>query len=185
MIRDYFVRNRVSFGFLLGSGVLFFLRPASERLTIAGLAISFLGLLIRTWAAGYIKKSKSLCTEGPYAVVRHPLYLGSFLMSAGIGAVFTNTNFPWSSSVFWVTYLIYFWSFYSAAIIKEEKLLSDRFTEEWTGYKKKTPALLPFRWPQFKNLRVNSFSFAQYNKNKEYNALIGWMGIVALIFLEL
>src|SRR5262245_42939386 len=38
------------------------------------------GVAIRAWAAGTLRKQKSLAISGPYAWVRHPLYVGSFLM---------------------------------------------------------------------------------------------------------
>ncbi|MFN0118086.1 MAG: methyltransferase family protein [Elusimicrobiota bacterium] len=181
VIRNYLVRNRVCFGLLLGSGVLIFMRPGSQWVIFAGLFVSFVGLLIRSWAAGCIKKSKSLCVEGPYTFVRHPLYLGSLLMSAGIAAVFTTTDSLWLSGIFWVTYALYFWGFYTAAVTNEEKLLAERFSDEWIFYKERVPAFLPFRLPQFKNVNFKSFSFAQYNKNKEYNTVLGWVGVVVLI----
>ncbi len=183
VVRDYFVRNRVSFGLLLGSGVLIFMRPGSQRVIFAGLFVSFVGLLIRSWAAGCIKKSKSLCTEGPYAFVRHPLYLGSLLMSSGIVVVFTSTDSLWLSGIFWATYTLYYWSFYTAAVTTEEKLLAERFADEWPYYKKNVPAFFPFRLARFKNLSFTSFSFAQYFKNKEYNAVAGWTAIAVLIFI--
>lgn len=41
------------------------------------------GLGIRSWAAGTLHKSESLTQVGPYALVRNPLYVGSFLMMFG------------------------------------------------------------------------------------------------------
>ncbi|MGH8104132.1 MAG: methyltransferase family protein, partial [bacterium] len=41
------------------------------------------GAALRIWAAGTIKKQQTLAQEGPYALMRHPLYFGSFLGGLG------------------------------------------------------------------------------------------------------
>src|SRR5262245_3386636 len=45
-----------------------------------GCALIFAGLAIRTWAAGILRKTRELTTTGPYALIRNPLYVGSFLI---------------------------------------------------------------------------------------------------------
>lgn len=47
----------------------------------AAVAVVLLGVGIRSWAAGTIRKNSELATSGAYSLCRHPLYLGSFLMS--------------------------------------------------------------------------------------------------------
>ena len=59
---------------LLGSGGLG---------TLASGAAILAGLFLRSWAAGTIRKWERLATTGPYACVRHPLYLGSILLMLG------------------------------------------------------------------------------------------------------
>jgi protein-S-isoprenylcysteine O-methyltransferase Ste14 len=58
--------------------------------------------LIRTWAAAYLGSNvvhdpalhtESLVVDGPYRYVRNPLYLGSFLLSAGVGFLASRTGF--------------------------------------------------------------------------------------------
>src|SRR5689334_9344828 len=44
-----------------------------------GLALAVLAEAWRIWAAGTIHKVEELTTGGPYAHVRHPLYVGSFV----------------------------------------------------------------------------------------------------------
>jgi protein-S-isoprenylcysteine O-methyltransferase Ste14 len=45
----------------------------------AGVALFALGSALRWWAAGTLHKDQEVTTGGPYAVARHPLYVGSFL----------------------------------------------------------------------------------------------------------
>jgi len=48
-----------------------------------GLPLVVIGLALRTWALGYLTKNAALCTSGPYAYTRNPLYLGSLFILAG------------------------------------------------------------------------------------------------------
>ena len=75
-------RWRVPLGFLCGALFIFFARPTPKALLI-GASVSLLGLAIRAWAAGHIRKNAQLATSGPYAFTRNPLYFGSFLLSLG------------------------------------------------------------------------------------------------------
>ncbi|MCA9399552.1 MAG: isoprenylcysteine carboxylmethyltransferase family protein, partial [Candidatus Omnitrophica bacterium] len=49
-----------------------------------GLWVVIIGLLVRTWANGYAIKTEKLTTSGPYAHIRNPLYVGSFLIMTGL-----------------------------------------------------------------------------------------------------
>src|SRR3982751_6758022 len=75
-------RWRVPLGFVCGALFIFFARPTPKAL-VAGASVSILGLAIRAWAAGHIRKNAQLATSGPYAFTRNPLYLGSFLLGLG------------------------------------------------------------------------------------------------------
>ena len=75
-------RWRVPLGFLCGAFFIAFARPRPLTLVIGG-AIALLGLALRAWAAGHIRKNAALATSGPYSYTRNPLYLGSFLLGLG------------------------------------------------------------------------------------------------------
>ena len=55
-------------------------------LFIAGSVLVILGIAARMWASGHIKKDKALATDGPYAYVRHPLYVGNLTLGFGFAA---------------------------------------------------------------------------------------------------
>ena len=57
-------------------------KPRWATLFLGG-AVSVIGLALRAWAAGHIRKNDALATSGPYAYTRNPLYLGSFLLGLG------------------------------------------------------------------------------------------------------
>src|SRR5437773_10178000 len=87
---------RVPLGFVCAAVFVLLAKP--ELVTLAaGSVVSILGLALRAWSAGHIRKNDALATSGPYAFTRNPLYLGSFLLGLGftvaaarwvLGAVF-------------------------------------------------------------------------------------------------
>ena len=51
---------------------------------LVGALLVVLGLTIRIWTFGHLRKNAKLVTTGPYAYTRHPAYLGSTLILAGL-----------------------------------------------------------------------------------------------------
>lgn len=185
MIQEYFARTRVSFGFFVGTGAVLFLRPCDLSLVMTGLSISFAGLALRSWAAGTIKKSKELATEGPYALVRHPLYLGSLLIAGGFAVALTCPD-NWLLTIsYWALLCFYFAASYTATIIREEKTLEEKFPDQWNEYKRWVPALIPYRIPALQAFFARAFSVKQYMKNREYQAVTGWVAAAVFLFVLL
>ena len=71
---------------------------------VFGFAALLLGLAatIRTWAAAHLRSevvhdpalhTETLVADGPYRHVRNPLYLGTFLMSVGLGFLASRSGF--------------------------------------------------------------------------------------------
>lgn len=182
---DYFARARVSFGFFVVTGAALFLRPFNFHFVIAGLSISLLGLTIRSWAAGTIKKFKELATTGPYAFVRHPLYLGSLLMVGGFVLALSNPASRNMTIMYWALVGVHFFASYAATIFKEDLALREKFSEQWVDYKKNVPALIPVRIPKLNEIFSETFSAKQYLKNKEYRAVAAWMAAAVFLLLLL
>src|SRR5258705_6417904 len=75
-------RLRVPLGFLFTIVFLVFAKPTALTIAIGG-AIAFIGVTIRAWSSGHIRKAKELAVSGPYAYTRNPLYVGSFILGIG------------------------------------------------------------------------------------------------------
>lgn len=103
-----------------------------------GVPLIVIGEAIRMWASGHIKKNRELATDGPYAIVRHPLYTGNILTMAGF--CFAATTW-WA----WVFFVVLIWFFYPAAIRYEDYKLHRFFGEQWETWRATTPALVPRR----------------------------------------
>src|ERR1700742_4102168 len=76
-------RIRVPAGLGLAPLLIIAAKP-SLRLLAIGAVGAVIGLMIRAWASGYLKKNMELTVTGPYAYTRNPLYLGTFIMGGGI-----------------------------------------------------------------------------------------------------
>jgi protein-S-isoprenylcysteine O-methyltransferase Ste14 len=132
---------------------------------LTGLGICFLGLLIRTWSAGHLRKEKELAISGPYQYTRNPLYLGNFVI--GISVAFASRSW-------WVLgyFAVYFLLFYPLVIKREMKRMKEFFPDEYVEYKKKVPLFFP-TWKSLSPSGKNKFSWKLFRKNKERRALIG------------
>lgn len=122
--------------------------------------ISFLGLGIRVYTVGHTPKGTSgrrtrrqkaevLNTSGIYSVVRHPLYLGNFLIWVGI-SFFTHSFF------FNLTAILLFFLYYERIIFVEEDFLREKFGQAFNNWAEKTPVLLP----RFKNWQKPALPFS-------------------------
>jgi protein-S-isoprenylcysteine O-methyltransferase Ste14 len=108
-----------------------------------GLALIVVAIAGRTWCAVYIggRKKVTLVQDGPYAMVRHPLYLFSIFGAAGIGAL-------WGSFV--VSLIL---AVATALILKrvtrqEEHFLAAKFGTQYTTYAAEVGRYIPrsFCW---------------------------------------
>ncbi len=70
-----------------------------------------------------------LITNGPYAYVRNPLYVGNMLMYAGIG-VMSMALFPWLLLIA----VAWFYVQYYLIVTQEEEYLKERFGEAYHEY---------------------------------------------------
>jgi protein-S-isoprenylcysteine O-methyltransferase Ste14 len=170
----WIARWRVRLGYLLAIVVLFFARPDLKSVVI-GAVIGIFGLWLRGYAAGYLKKQEVLTTTGPYAYTRNPLYLGSAILAAGAA-------WAMHSSISAVILVVYFGVVYYIVMRREENELRGHFSEQFDAYARAVPLFFP-RLTALRREGNNSgvFSFAQYKKNHEYQAALGFLFL--LIFL--
>ena len=128
----------------------FLVASSSERQFRAGIPLVCLGLFTRLWANGYVGHRKvnqtdkgrgdakvgRLITGGPYAYVRHPLYVGTFLIAIGLGIIIGHP-------------LMVLLALIARAIIYRNKIAEEEHTlqEEWGAtfqrYREAVSAWLP------------------------------------------
>lgn len=132
------------------------------------------GLLVRCWAAGYIKKIRVLTTAGPYAFVRNPLYVGNFLMGLGFCLFVPDL-------ILSLIYVILFSFLYIGTMNKEEALLTDLFKEEYVEYKNKVPAFIPRIIP-YTGKQSMRYSLKQAHYNGELIRVIVTAILLTIIY---
>lgn len=132
---------------------------------LSGLAVCGVGLSIRAWASGHIKKEKELAVSGPYQYTRNPLYLGNFILGLSVAA---GSNSWWCALIF----IAYFLVFYPPVIREERERMKRLFPDKYEEYKKRVPLFFPTFKPFFAT-GSNMFSWSLYKKNREYRALYG------------
>ncbi|HEX9628115.1 MAG TPA: isoprenylcysteine carboxylmethyltransferase family protein [Acidiferrobacterales bacterium] len=112
-----------------------------------------IGSAVRLWASGHVKKDKALATNGPYAYVRHPLYVGNHTIALGFCLA---SGLWWSLPVWIVLGLIY----YPTTIRHEDQVLHKLFGTQWEEWRSRTRALIPRLTPYRKGDR-GEWSFMQ------------------------
>ena len=111
---------------------------AGALVATAGAALAFTAraAIGRNWGTpGSRKADSDLVTNGPYGLVRHPIYGGVLLMMIGtaIGQLPTWWAIVAAGGAFFI---------YSAR--REERLMTERFPDAYPAYRKRTKMLIPF-----------------------------------------
>lgn len=128
--------------FLLG---LLALVPQAERqslpLTITALMLVLTGTLLSVYVLAWLGRSFSitaqarrLVTEGPYAIVRHPLYVAEEITAIGVLIL----HWSWPA----VLIAVIHWTLQLRRMHNEERVLRATF-QEYDGYAKLTPRVIP------------------------------------------
>jgi len=159
---QFLARWRVPLGYLLGIVAFLLATPTASSLAI-GAVIGACGEAIRIWAAGHLEKGREVTRSGPYALTRHPLYLGSAIMGAGF-AIAARSVFV---ALLVGTYLVVT---ITAAIRAEEAHLSKKFGSAYADYRTGRHAGAPRR-----------FTLERALRNREYRALVGFVAVIALL----
>ena len=166
---DLVARLRVPGGFVLAAAFLWLSAPTPMSLA-AGLPVSLLGLAIRAWAAGHLEKDTALAESGPYGWVRNPLYLGTLVVAAGLAIASRR----WELGVLFAAVFLLI---YLPVVELEEQHLGMIFAS-YGAYARRVPKLAP-RWPSRRSPK--QFRWDLYRRNREYQALFGFLVGVALL----
>lgn len=155
-------RLRVPLGFAFGLVVLWLARP-TPRTVALGALVALCGEFVRIWAAGHLEKGREVTSSGPYALTRHPLYLGSTLIGVGLAV---------AAADLWVSVLVlgYLAITYTAAIRTEEAHLTEKFGAAYPQY----------RAGQMSVKRPFSLERA-LKTNREYRAVIGVLVVLSVL----
>lgn len=169
-------RWRVPLGFVCAVAFIILARPSPLTLAIGG-AISLIGLGVRAWSAGHIRKNAVLATTGPYAYTRNPLYAGSFLLGLG----FTVAG---GRLILAALFAALFLGIYFPVMRVEAKSLAEKFGEDFRRYEQAVPLFFPRLTPYHAaEATAANFDHELYLRYREYRAALGLViawGILAV-----
>ena len=151
-------RLRVPAGYVAGLVALVLAQPTALSLALGGL-LAVAGEALRVWASGYIEKTQSLATGGPYAYTRNPLYLGSVLVGLGVALA------SWRIEAAVVAGL-YFVAFYPSVIREEAAFLKAKFASDYEAWAREVPAFWPRVTPA--GPRGSRFAWERVARNREW-----------------
>ncbi len=135
-------------------------------LEISGYLFLIIAMMGRVWASAYIsgKKNQVIVMDGPYSVVRNPLYFFSFLGFLGAGMAF-------ESIIIALALVLVFFLTHWNTILNEEKELHRVFGSQFDEYVKTTPRFIP-KLRKLKNPLEVSFNPVVFSRAVLDNSLI-------------
>ena len=120
--------------------------PANKTIWLLGIAFTICGAAVAIWARLYlgsnwsasvmIKHEHTLICSGPYAVARHPIYLGLLMATLGTALCSGVVRGLVALSILFTTLLV------KSRI--EESFLVEQFRDEYLRYQCRVKALIPF-----------------------------------------
>src|SRR5258708_27160082 len=120
-------------------GIVAYLLAAPTPASLAiGAAVGGVGEALRIWAAGHLDKGREVTRTGPYALMRHPLYVGSAAMGAGFAIAAHSVSAAALVSGYLVITI-------TAAIRSEEAHLTDKFGAAYPDYRQGRAGAAPRR----------------------------------------
>ena len=153
---------RVTAGFVVAAAAFWLAAPSWRSLTF-GVPIAAGGELLRVWASGHLRKGQEVTQSGPYRVVRHPLYVGSFVIGLGFGVAAAH----WLVTALVLGYLAVT---LLAAIQLEEATLRAAFGEHYEEYARGAQPSPTRR-----------FQLSQMVENGEHRALLGFAAALVVL----
>ena len=121
--------------------------PDRAAWEVVCLAVACLGLAVRILTVGFVpagtsgrntlkQTAASLNATGMYSLVRHPIYLGNFLMWFGLSLL---------PRCWWFTVItvLAFWLYYERIMFAEEGFLFSQFGDQYREWTRRHPGLYP------------------------------------------
>jgi protein-S-isoprenylcysteine O-methyltransferase Ste14 len=172
----YWIRLR---GVWLALPLLLVLAHPTVRLLVVGGGVSLLGLAIRAWAGGTLRKDLVLTTTGPYAYSRNPLYIGTLFIGLGLCVAGALPYFA-------LAIVLFFGLFYGHTMRREARELEQRFGDVYRDYAAHVPLLRPRLMPYRPTVpQSEPFRWSRYRINKEWEAALGVVFLYALLVAKL
>jgi protein-S-isoprenylcysteine O-methyltransferase Ste14 len=149
------------------------------------LGVSLFGELIRILTVGFAPKNTSgrntvngqladeLNTTGIYSLLRHPLYLGNFIMWLGPVLFLRSVGAT-------IVFILIYWLYYERIMFAEEQFLRRKFGDIYDKWSEKVSSFIPYSF----NFVSPKLPFSVKNVLKrEYNSFVNIFVIFILLDL--
>jgi protein-S-isoprenylcysteine O-methyltransferase Ste14 len=154
----------------------------------AAMAFVVASIWIRIWAAGHLVNNKVLTVTGPYAYVKNPLYIGTFLGMAGFAFLTMGPpRPPWYHHYLnWIIFaagvLVFVGYYIPYKKRREGDRLHEIFGEAWDHYDRAVPDYFP-RLTRYERAAARPWSWAATCENSEqWTPLTAAIGIAAIVW---
>jgi protein-S-isoprenylcysteine O-methyltransferase Ste14 len=176
------LRPRLLAVYALGALLLLAARPGPGSLLLGAIPV-VAGEALRFWATGFLHKNDALTTAGPYAYLRHPLYLGTLLIGTGF-AIMASHPVGWSAYALFVVVFFGYYLPYKDRI--ESARLESLYGDAYRRYAAAVPRLLP-RFTAYRPLpadrpEVESWETVRFADNNERGMVLAvGSGVLAMV----
>ncbi|MCA9505215.1 MAG: isoprenylcysteine carboxylmethyltransferase family protein [Spirochaetaceae bacterium] len=172
--------------YVVGVLALIFLPPDPSRFGLALPAIG-IGTALRSWGAGHLVKNHALTTTGPYAHLRHPLYLGTLLVGSGFAWLVGGWIAFAALAVLWPWFAF---RYFPRKERSESARLAALYGPRFERYRTAVPAL----WPRLRAWRdpdesgdpvaASGWRLERYSDNNELGTLLAILAGVLVFALR-
>ncbi len=144
-------------------------------LFLPGFLVTLFGSLFQSWCFGSLDKNRSLAIQGPYALMRNPMYLGRFFLLAGCVLLLGNI---WVLIIFTALYYFYM----TNRVKREEQHLKGIFGEDYQIYCRDVNRFFPtFNGRYMKNLWFFKWDlFRENHGHWNFLAVLASYGVFAV-----
>ena len=168
--------------YFAAAAAFFFAQPTPAGFAIGG-SLAVTGLALRAWGAGHLVKNDRLTVTGPYAYLRHPLYAGTLLLTAGFVLIAGGAGVTVVGLCVIPLFFLYYLPYKDRV---ESARLERYYGSVYTQYRAQVPKLLPARVPyrlppELAHEQDRRWSVACFRDNSEAGTLIG-VGLAILLF---
>ena len=174
---------------IVGLAVVALREPPPEGFGLGVPAIAA-GAALRGWGAGHLVKNDALTTTGPYAHLRHPLYLGTLLVATGFALLFGGLWTLAALAAVWPWFALHYFPRKDRV---ECARLSALHGQAFARYRAAVPAL----WPRLRPWRDeldprlsgsgserSHWQLARYSDNNELGTAIAIVAALLLFWVR-
>lgn len=149
-----------------------------KMLDPVGFIIVLSGQYLRIYARGYKSEKNihkdNLITSGPYALVRNPMYLGSFLIGFGMSILLLRL---WVIPIYITLFSLWYWH----QIHDEQQRLKEKFGQQYIDYCRQTPCFFPSLYTLITLRFVDYIPLRLIWIKKELDTILTWSAILILV----